>query len=129
MVSSTDLFEHEKWTRGFVRQGTVQGTTVITTEYVSNRYLQDMNALPEELIKQELAYKIGKEIIEQDLCTFYKNFNQETFEETIFAEINVCKPTDRYVNLEGDAFVVNGVKFTNEELIEAVKNQFPEKLI
>lgn len=105
------------------------GTTKITTEFVHTRYDEDMDDLPEELIQQELAYKIGKECIEQDLCNYYRNFDQETFEETIFAEINVCKPTERYLNLEGDVFIVNKERFTNEELVKAVLAQYPERFI
>ena len=123
------LFEHEKWRRGFIRQTSMTGTTKITTEFVHTRYDEDMDDLPEELIQQELAYKIGKECIEQDLCNYYRNFDQETFEETIFAEINVCKPTERYLNLEGDVFIVNKERFTNEELVKAVLAQYPERFI
>lgn len=82
-----------------------------------------------DYIKRGLIHKLLDTIFENDLYILnkYKNFENNT--DIITASINIVDPGTRYVNLEGEKFIVNGETFTNDELIDAVKNTYPDRLI
>lgn len=125
----TSLFEHEKWNNGWQTRKSAQGVTHLIAQYQHSRYSQDMDSIPEELLMQEMAYKLAKEILESDSATIYKNLDQETFNETIYAEICIAPPGMKYVNRDEEVFQVDDELFTNEELIEAVKGFYAERFI
>lgn len=125
-----DLYEHEKfYINGMNKKSEYRSVKRLSVHYKKNRYNADMDSVPPELIKQELAYKLGAEIISGGHARFEKSYNPENFEETYAAEINVVTPGQSYINMHGDVFVVEGEEFSNAELVEAVKNYYAERLI
>ena len=89
----------------------------------------DRNINNIDYIKRGLIHKLLDAIFENDCYVLnkYKNFESNT--EIVTISINVVDPGKRYVNLENDKFIVNGEIFTNDELIVAVKNTYPDRLI
>jgi hypothetical protein len=43
--------------------------------------------------------------------------------------LNVLRPKIQFANVNDDVFKVNGVSFSNDELVEAVKDYYAERLI
>lgn len=121
------LYEHEK--EGWGKERKTKNVRNVHVEYVTHRFSADMDKIPEEIIKRELAYKLGKEILENDLCNYYRTTSNKDFTETFAADIFVTEGSMQYYNRTDDVFKVHDEIFTNEELIEAVKSHFAERFI
>lgn len=124
-----DLYSHEIHDNGWMKQHKAKLFKFLEVHYEHDRFNQKMYDVPEEIIKRELAYKLGDEIFKRDLVHFEKNFHPENFKQTISAGINVAQPGIQYANLEEFVFKVNDEEFTNDELVEAVKSYYAERLI
>lgn len=129
MSLSTELYSHELFGDGFITEKKVKNVQNLHVEFKKHRFDMQEDDVPEELIQRELSYQLAQEIIKGGYASLYRNFNQETFEDAIIAEINVCPPGIKMQNVEDEFFKVNGELFTEAELIEAVKNTYPERLL
>lgn len=114
---------------GWGSSQTTKSVKKYEVHYEYDRYKQVMTNIPEELIKRDLAYKLGIAIIENNLAEFEKIFHPENFKETISASINIADPGIKFANLEQKYFKVQDEKFSNDELVEAVKHYYAERLI
>lgn len=43
--------------------------------------------------------------------------------------LNIAPPSTKFTHVENDFFIVDGVKFTEDELIESVRTSHPEKFL
>jgi len=80
-------------------------------------------------IKYKLAQDLANAIFEDDLLNIVQDHRIETYTKNFRAMIHVVEPNTQYANLMQNVFEVNGETFTNDELIEAVKNYYAERLI
>lgn len=55
--------------------------------------------------------------------------HHERNELILRASVNVVKGSNTFLSLGEEAFVVNGARFSEEELIEAVKQTYPERVL
>ena len=99
----------------------------ITCQYI----LDDINISnnQENEIKKTLIDSIAYELYKNNYVNFSKNKELKTQETIIRAEINVVPLGAKFGLIENDMFIVNGEKFTEEDLIEAVKIAYPERFI
>lgn len=125
------LYDHEKkiQTNGWQTQNESKKIKRLDVHYQHSRYDAKFDQVPDELIFRELAYKLGSAILQDNLADYSKSVDQETFAMTYHATINVADPGVKYVNLDGTRFKVGDEEFTNEELIDAVKDYFAERFI
>ena len=126
----TGLWHHERdGVDGFTKSKNVKSVIELHVSYRQSRHTMPMEELPEKLIQRELAYQLGNEIIKGGLASYYKHFDQQTFEDTIVAEITVCPPGTKMRHVEDEMFKVNGEYFTEDEIINAIKQTYPDRLI
>lgn len=69
------------------------------------------------------------DIYESKLHTTESHYNLETIDTEYRICLNVLRPKIQFANVNDDVFKVNGVSFTNDELVEAVKDHYAERLI
>jgi hypothetical protein len=81
----------------------------------------------EKHIERKLVDNLINVLLERKLVQFHKEkrYNEVNFS----AAISVVDGKNEYVNFSEPHFIVDDEHFTNSELIEAVKNTFPERLI
>lgn len=104
---------------------------------VSRETSLDIDGL--EYLKRDLPRLIGDAVLEKGLFESRKYSQPSMYyhgpSEVVSLDVYVMKPPTgnykniQHVNMDGPVFVVNGVEFTNEDLVKAVKRTFPEKLI
>lgn len=80
-------------------------------------------------VKHELTNRLANQLINSNMIMTYESPYYNTGENVVIAEIKVVKSDKDYVNYSGEKFVLKNQEFTNEELIEAVKQTFPERFI
>jgi len=80
-------------------------------------------------VKRDLVEKLANSIIRNNLANFTEEFEPHRVGSKITAQIHVVDPGERYVNVIEDKFTVNGEVFSNEDLIIAVKETFPERFV
>jgi hypothetical protein len=84
-----------------------------------------------EYIKEDICRQLTQEIINSKVITVFEDKYSDQMTQVYSAEVYIA-PTNKdneYANIDGVTFKLNGIVFTNEELIEAVRNTFPERLI
>ena len=105
---------------------TVLETKVITSEYfVSNSEPLAPNEIYQEIILDKLLSKLKPYIVVN------REMSYSSFVPTSIYKAKICVADihSNYVNYDGTIFKVNGEEFTNEELIESVRNTFPDRFI
>lgn len=88
-----------------------------------------LSIIPEEEILRELILKLSHELFKNKMVTLNSMKSFERDSTMYSASINVAPPGTRYINIEDESFVVNGEKFSEEELVQAVKIAYPERLL
>lgn len=101
----------------------------ITCQYILDDIDISNNQEYENEIKKTLIDSIAYELYKNNYVNFSKNKELKTQETIIRAEINVVPLGAKFGLIENDMFIVNGEKFTEEDLIEAVKIAYPERFI
>ena len=101
----------------------------ITCQYILDDIDISNNQEYENEIKKTLIDSIAYELYKNNYVNFSKNNKLKTQETIIKAEINVVPLGKKFGLIENDMFIVNGEKFTEEDLIEAVKIAYPERFI
>ena len=81
------------------------------------------------MIKRELARGLADELLKENKIEFREQKDLYKFSTLFNASIRVVNNSVNYVNLEGTVFKVNGKEFREDEIIEAIKETFPERLI
>lgn len=81
------------------------------------------------MIKRELARELADELLKENKIEFREQKDLYKFSTLFNASIRVVNNSVNYVNLEGTVFKVNGKEFREDEIIEAIKETFPERLI
>lgn len=125
----SQLWSHERFIDGYSKTNKTVGTVTLSVSYQLNRYEQQMNDLPPELVERELAYRLAVEIIKSGQAIHYRHFDQETFADTIVASVTVCPAEIKFRQVENQSFVVNGEHFTEQDIINAIKHTYPDRII
>lgn len=131
--SYMEMFEKEiLMTEGFNKTTTatpvsrINVSETLPNDFSYERFDYDNNIE----IKKNLAAQLGIELLKSNLIEFSSFEEADSLQINVTAKINALKPSVLdYVNLKQDKFIVKGVTFTNDELLEAVNKTFPEKLI
>ena len=93
-----------------------------------NEY-DDIGLINQISIQHSIIEELAQNIIENNLAQIYESTSFNTNEKVLTAHINIVEPGVKYSNLIEDVFKVSGEVFTNEELVKAVKNLYPERLV
>ncbi|NQU32898.1 MAG: hypothetical protein HQ521_06655 [Bacteroidetes bacterium] len=96
---------------------------------IDSDVLKNSNINYIELTKDQMIAELAQSIIAHNLAIFRRIESPQAKKTTFTAEICAIDPGQRYVSRSDDEFRVNGEIFTEEELIEAVKSYFPERLV
>jgi len=99
-------------------------------------YLERSNARSNEELQIELVHRFAQGVCDElvrDPSYFHcieRDTNQKTMSFIYRSAIFIAEsPHDKYLNMLGNEFMVDGQGFSNDELIQAVKNTFPERFI
>lgn len=99
---------------------------VVLSEY-------DKCILSEYDIKQkivdELSYLLADEIVKNNYITSETYTEAVTLNEIFAVKTKICKNSTSYVNFVDNVFRVDKEEITNDELVQAVRNTFPERFI
>lgn len=93
---------------------------------VSDRFAKEFAI---EKAKREITNKLVDDLVDGRCITIFESTDFCNQGIKVSAEIHFVESGNKYVNFFDNIFTVKGEKFTNEELVEAVKNTFPERLI
>lgn len=121
--------EHEG--DGFTKVTNIKSPITLRTSCTWSRYVFDggNNLLDEPRIIQKLTEQLAEKIVKERLVSYYKHFDPKEYQDRIEAEITISPPGQRLVHVEDECFKVNGELFTEEEIIAAIKNTYPDRLI
>lgn len=116
---------------GFVKQANIKSTSVIRSFYTASRYLQESTnvTLDESTIKTKLTYDLSSKLIQNGLVSYYKHYDPKSQADIVEAEVTVCPVGTKFANTIDECFMVNGETFTEEEIIKAIKNTYPDRII
>jgi hypothetical protein len=84
----------------------------------------------EEFLIHEIKQELYKQLISSDCVLISKHEHLDDMSVTYSGQINVVKNGDQYSGLiETNVFKVEEEKFSEKELIQAVRKTFPERFI
>ena len=106
----------------------VDATTISVSYQLDNR-IQQLSKTHPEVIEHKLAQKLAAAILSSGIPTMHRHVDHLTFNEIIGTSITICKPSVKFKHVEGDSFVVNGEHFNEDEIIFALKQTYPDRLI
>ena len=111
---------------GFNKTNTCNKTKEFFAEIMLTNESNDYRNSIKEILNAELLKKIAKE----GYITYTQHFDTRTQHYILSAKLNVNEPSLNNIHVSiNNTFFVNKVQFTEEELIDAVKNTYPERLI
>ncbi len=110
---------------GWQRRDTTKSVSNLRTSEVVNQFENQTR----EDITLKLMNSLMKELVQGGYVTFTEHMDPMTGKKVVEASMNVVGVPERYVNLQETSFEVDGQKFNNDELVEAVRQTYPEKLI
>jgi len=87
------------------------------------------NGITKEYIIQNLISRISSSLFSAKLVELEQLKSVDNDEIIFKASIVVSPPGIKYMNVQDEAFIVNNEKFTEEELINAVKIAYPDRII
>ena len=118
-----EIQKSEGWQRQekIVQVKQIHLTKIINFDILTNDTMPDI----EFLMVKELAHRI----IESGLASIETSTSVVTKEKTLTANVNIIESGIKYTNRTEEVFKVQGEVFTNDELLQAVKSYFPERLV
>jgi hypothetical protein len=99
-------------------------------------YLERSNARSTEELQIKIVHRFAQGVCDElirDPSYFHcidRDTNQNEMSFVYRSAIFIAEsPHDKYLNMLGNEFMVDGQSFSNDELIQSVKNTFPERFI
>lgn len=80
-------------------------------------------------VELEIAHRIAAALHQNGDILFDRSESFFDDSSVITGTVFIVEPTNSYINLKDNKFIVNNEVFTNEELVEAVKSYYAERLI
>lgn len=80
-------------------------------------------------VELEIAQRIAAALHQNGDILFDRSESFFDDSSVITGTVFIVEPTNSYINLKDNKFIVNNEVFTNEELVEAVKSYYAERLI
>ena len=114
---------------GLNRETRMESVEVIHVNREFSEDLMEGSVDHKHMIKRELARGLADELLKENKIEFREQKDPYKFSTLFYAGIRVVNKSINYVNLEGTVFKVNGKEFREDEIIEAIKETFPERLI
>ena len=114
---------------GWNRETRMESVEVIHVNREFSEDLMEGSVDHKHMIKRELARELADELLKENKIEFREQKDLYKFSTLFNASIRVVNNSVNYVNLEGTVFKVNGKEFREDEIIEAIKETFPERLI
>jgi hypothetical protein len=114
---------------GFTKSVNAKSVVEIHAQKRYSKHIIDTDTIDEKVIQADMAYQLAAEIVKSGHVSFYRYFDQLAYEETIVAEVTVCPRGARFRQVEDEYFKVNDELFTEEEVIRAIKQTYPDRLI
>ena len=114
---------------GLNRETRMESVEVIHVNREFSEDLMEGSVDHKHMIKRELARGLADELLKENKIEFREQKDLYKFSTLFNASIRVVNNSVNYVNLEGTVFKVNGKEFREDEIIEAIKETFPERLI
>lgn len=124
--------DNPMYINGFNKIQTAKQVTNITSETRIDEFKYTHSSSDYDFLDSsymDLTHKLVHEMIKNNLVNFTQHKDVMSGDHVIRANLNAVKCEQQFVNLEEQSFIVDGNKFTNEELIEAVRHTYPEKFI
>jgi len=116
-------------TNGFFKTVSSANVIKIKPNIVIDQYFNPCR--DDQDYEQELINAIAQEIFVKKLAIITQR--EEMFggnnKKIISAELNISEPGNRFVSVENDSFIVDGQKFSEEDIIFAIRNSYPERFI
>ena len=115
---------------GFTHVPNIKSAVTIRARYSTSRHVHEsLDATLDSAVPHKLAHDLVEKMIKEKVISYYKMFDAKSFSDTIEAEITVCPSGTKMCNIVDECFKVNGELFTEEEIIKAIKNTYPDRLI
>ena len=103
--------------------------TVQTFSVKSQELHQEHAEIYKKSILEELAASLGRKILSANLTEVNYEKNEVRGTQTFILSISAVQPGIKYVNVLDNVLSVNGEKFSEGDLIRAVKIAYPERFI
>lgn len=85
--------------------------------------------IPDDEIVYRMVNELAYEMVKAKCFNLHKYIDHANLKSVYQMQVTTCTPKFNYVSIEEKMFKVNGVAFTQEEMIAAIKEQYPERLI
>lgn len=111
---------------GFTKISNLKEVKEIYSFFSASRYADNLTV---DAIRYRLAANLTKELIDQNMVSFHTHFDRDRFVDTVKAEVTICPPGTLVNSKQDEYFKVDDELFTEEEIINALKKTYPERLI
>ena len=111
---------------GFTKISNLKEVKEVRSFFSASRY-EDRLTFDE--LRYRLASNLATELITKKLVSFETHFDRNRFVDTICAEVTICPPGTQMNSKQDEYFKVDDELFTEEEIIKAIKNTYPDRLI
>lgn len=117
-------------TDGWTSQEEIVSTkTFKLSKKIENFYFESSEDVVIKEIENNLITDLSEMIIKSKDLIVSEEESYLDSTKVISAKITIVPSGLKYINRTNNVFKINDIVFTNEELIEAVKSHFPERLI
>lgn len=116
--------EYEK--AGFTKISNLKEVKEVRSFFSASRYEDNLTF---DALRYRLASNLATELITKNLVSFQTHFDRDRFVDTVCAEVTICPPGTQMLSKQDEYFKVDDELFTEEEIITAIKNTYPDRLI
>ena len=111
---------------GFTKISNLKEVKEIRSFFSASRYEETLTF---DALRYRLASNLATELITKNLVSFQTHFDRDRFVDTVCAEVTICPPGTLVNSKQDEYFKVDDELFTEEEIINALKKTYPERLI
>lgn len=119
--------DYDNIRHGFIKSKNIKSVKKISTSEPFDRI--DIEEKGMQGVVKKLLEKLINKIIEENLLYIEVTEDFEPQQKRFHGELTLCPPGTKFSHVHDDQFVVKGESFTEQDLIKAVKAQFPERFI
>ncbi len=114
---------------GIVTKKSAKSVVTVRAQHIQAKQIPDDVRLSEMVVKRHLADLLSVELAESGTVVYYKHYDQLMDSDIIVAEVSVVPSGTKMTLVEDQFFSVNGELFTQEDVIKAIKQTYPDRLI
>ena len=114
---------------GYTKIDSVKPVVDVRVSWSKSPYVISTGEIPINVIQKELGLQLGEKMVKEKLVDYHRRFDHASMLEVFTAEVTICPPGTKMKYVQDECFMVYGEPFTEEEIINALKQTYPDRLI